>query len=129
MVSKVCSRSHGQPPSPRSRAIIATARARLAEAPANVSPLSISGTSGILNSLPDRDSISPMEPAPTHRKQKVWGTAILLALPYLGLCFPALYARATPALFGFPFFYWYQFAWVVLTSVLLYIVYRQLKSH
>ena len=53
---------------------------------------------------------------------------LLLAPPYLGLCFPAIYARATPALFGFPFFYWYQFAWVVLTSFLLYLVYLALKS-
>ena len=49
---------------------------------------------------------------------------LLLALPYLGLCFPQLYARATPALWGFPFFYWYQFAWVPLTSLLIWIVYR-----
>jgi len=53
---------------------------------------------------------------------------VLLAAPYIALCFPGLYARATPALFGFPFFYWYQFAWVILTSVLLYVVYRQLKT-
>jgi hypothetical protein len=53
---------------------------------------------------------------------------ILLAVPYLALCFPQLYARETPALFGFPFFYWYQFAWVVLTSVLLGWVYRALKD-
>ena len=48
----------------------------------------------------------------------------LLVLPYLGLCFPALYARATPTLFGFPFFYWYQFAWVLLASFLIWICYR-----
>jgi len=40
-----------------------------------------------------------------------------------------LLPRATPAILGFPFFYWYQFAWVVLTSVLLYAVYRQFKTH
>ena len=62
------------------------------------------------------------------RTRRPWGVVILLALPYLGLCFPQFYARATPAFFGFPFFYWYQFAWVILTSILLYIVYRQLKS-
>lgn len=49
----------------------------------------------------------------------------LLILPYLGLCFPALYARATPTLFGFPFFYWYQFAWVLLASFLIWICYRK----
>jgi len=53
---------------------------------------------------------------------------LLLLLPYLGLCFPIVYARSTPALWGFPFFYWYQFAWVILTSLLLAIVYRKLKT-
>ena len=52
----------------------------------------------------------------------------LLLLPAAGLLFPAIYARATPALFGFPFFYWYQFAWVIGTSALLGIVYRKLKN-
>ena len=54
--------------------------------------------------------------------------ASALLLPYAGLCFPQVYARATPALFGFPFFYWYQFAWVILTSLLLWLVYRLLKA-
>jgi hypothetical protein len=67
-------------------------------------------------------------PTPQKAKRTAWWVAVLLALPYLGLCFPKLYARATPTLFGFPFFYWYQFAWVVLTSFLLYLVYRQFKS-
>ena len=53
---------------------------------------------------------------------------VALATPYLALCFPQLYARATPALFGFPFFYWYQFAWVVLTSILLGFVYRAIRD-
>jgi hypothetical protein len=53
---------------------------------------------------------------------------ILLAVPYLALCFPQLYARSTPVLWGFPFFYWYQFAWVVLTSLLLGLIYRALKD-
>jgi hypothetical protein len=52
----------------------------------------------------------------------------LLALPYVFLCFPKMYNRATPALLGFPFFYWYQLAWVIVTSALLWIVYLQLRS-
>lgn len=60
--------------------------------------------------------------------RRPWWIVLLLALPYAGLCFPGLYSRATPALLGFPFFYWYQFAWVILTSFLLYLVYRQLKT-
>ncbi len=62
---------------------------------------------------------------PNHRRSR-W--TLLLVLPYLGLCFPQVYARATPALWGFPFFYWYQFAWVILTAALLGIVYLKLKS-
>ena len=53
---------------------------------------------------------------------------LLLVLPYLALCFPQIYTRSAPALWGFPFFYWYQFLWVIVTSVLLGIVYRKLKS-
>jgi Protein of unknown function (DUF3311) len=56
------------------------------------------------------------------------GWVLLLVLPYLGLCFPQIYARSTPALWGFPFFYWYQFGWVIAASALLAIVYRKLKT-
>ncbi len=31
-------------------------------------------------------------------------------------------------MWGFPFFYWYQFGWVIVASVLLAIVYRKLKT-
>ncbi len=48
----------------------------------------------------------------------------LLVLPYLGLLFPSFYAAQDPVLFGFPFFYWYQFAWVIISAVLTAIVYR-----
>ena len=67
-------------------------------------------------------------PAPQRRRRMSLPVVLMLLLPYAGLCFPALYARATPALFGFPFFYWYQFVWVVTTSLLLYAVYRKLKQ-
>ena len=52
----------------------------------------------------------------------------LLIVPALCLLFPAVYARQTPTLFGFPFFYWYQFAWVILASALMGFVYRKLKA-
>jgi hypothetical protein len=67
------------------------------------------------------------QPNSAKKRTPAW-VWLLLAAPYIGLCFPQIYARTTPALFGFPFFYWYQFAWVVLTSVLLYLVYRAIKS-
>jgi hypothetical protein len=66
------------------------------------------------------------ENAKPRRRRSRW--VLLLLLPYLGLCFPQIYARSTPALWGFPFFYWYQFAWVIAASGLLAIVYRKLKT-
>jgi Protein of unknown function (DUF3311) len=68
---------------------------------------------------------SAVNAKPTRRRSR-W--VLLLVLPYLGLCFPQIYARSTPALWGFPFFYWYQFAWVIAASALLAIVYRKLKT-
>jgi Protein of unknown function (DUF3311) len=47
----------------------------------------------------------------------------LLLLPAGGLLFPGVYARTAPVLLGFPFFYWYQFVWIVLTGVITGIVY------
>jgi hypothetical protein len=37
------------------------------------------------------------------------------------------YARAKPELFGFPFFYWYQFAWVPITAIVTWLVWRRLR--
>ncbi|MGF1277227.1 DUF3311 domain-containing protein [Acetobacter pasteurianus] len=50
---------------------------------------------------------------------------LLLALPFLGLLWTPLYNRHDPVLWGFPFFYWYQFAWVPVTSVLIWIVWKK----
>jgi Protein of unknown function (DUF3311) len=43
----------------------------------------------------------------------------LFALPFIGTLVPPLYNHARPALFGMPFFYWYQLAWVLLTAAIL----------
>ncbi len=48
---------------------------------------------------------------------------MLLLLPYAGLLFPFLYARSGPSLWGFPFFYWYQLAWVILSAFITGLVY------
>jgi hypothetical protein len=51
----------------------------------------------------------------------------LLALPFIGLLWVPFYATEDPELWGFPFFYWYQFAWVPITSLLTFIVYRKVR--
>jgi hypothetical protein len=48
----------------------------------------------------------------------------LLLLPYVGLLWVAFYNFCDPTLFGFPFFYWYQLAWVPLSALLTWIAYR-----
>lgn len=52
----------------------------------------------------------------------------LLALPFIGLLWVPFYNQEMPALFGFPFFYWYQFLWVPLTSLLIWIVFKNGQS-
>jgi hypothetical protein len=58
---------------------------------------------------------------PTRKSHSAWNW--ILVLPLFGLLFPGLYARQTPEILGFPFFYWYQVAWVLVTGVLTGIVY------
>jgi len=53
----------------------------------------------------------------TMKRTRAWYA--LLILPFAGTLAPWIYDRAEPALFGMPFFYWYQLAWVPVTSVLL----------
>jgi hypothetical protein len=52
---------------------------------------------------------------------------LVLLAPYIGLLWLPFYNGATPNLWGFPLFYWYQLAWVPLTSLILYFVYRGIK--
>jgi hypothetical protein len=47
---------------------------------------------------------------------------LLLLIPFIGLLWVPFYNRIEPSVFGIPFFYWYQFLWVLLTSLLIYAV-------
>ena len=49
---------------------------------------------------------------------------VLLAIPVIALMWVSSYSRDEPRLGGFPFFIWYQFLWVFLTSALTYTAYR-----
>ena len=57
---------------------------------------------------------------PRMKASRAW--YLLLLLPFIGTLLPFLYNRASPSLFGLPFFYWYQLAWVGITSLLLGII-------
>jgi hypothetical protein len=56
-----------------------------------------------------------------------WKWCLLLLLPYVGLLWLPFYAKAEPRLWGFPFFYWYQFLWVFITMFLIEFVYRRTR--
>jgi hypothetical protein len=48
----------------------------------------------------------------------------LFVLPFIGTFFPWIYNTKSPELFGLPFFYWYQMAWVPISVILTVFVYR-----
>ncbi len=49
---------------------------------------------------------------------------LLLVVPFVGTLYVPWYDRVQPTFLGFPFFYWYQLAWVPVTVLLTGIVYR-----
>jgi hypothetical protein len=62
-----------------------------------------------------------MEPERASAARKGW--YLLLIIPFIGTLFPSFYASVTPTLWGFPFFYWYQFLWVIISSIITLLVY------
>ena len=61
-----------------------------------------------------------------RRRPSRWWYALLVP-PFLGLLYPPLYASHDPEVFGFPFFSWYQPAWVPVAALLTWVVYRALR--
>jgi Protein of unknown function (DUF3311) len=77
---------------------------------------------------PASDLGKPSELVTEHERSaasRAW--YLLLLLPFIGLLWVPFYATDTPELFGFPFFYWYQFAWVPVTSLITWVVYRKVS--
>ena len=53
--------------------------------------------------------------------------AVLLLIPCVALALVPTYSRETPKLWGWPFFYWYQVLWVLITPVLTYAAYKVIQ--
>jgi hypothetical protein len=49
---------------------------------------------------------------------------ILFLLPFIAMLWVSSYNRLSPELFGFPFYYWYQLAWVVISAVIAGVIYQ-----
>jgi len=48
---------------------------------------------------------------------------LLLVVGIVGTLIVPIYARTTPTLGGFPFFYWYQLIWIPLVAILATLAY------
>lgn len=69
------------------------------------------------------------KPAPRNvRRRKLRAPAlvaagVLLAAPLVALLWVGTYNRETPSLGGMPFFYWYQFMWVLIAAAATFTAY------
>jgi uncharacterized membrane protein len=63
--------------------------------------------------------------AAQRRTTRMWiVVAILLGIGIVVPLLVPLYAKETPKLIGFPFYYWFQFALIPVVSVLTYVSFR-----
>ncbi|MGO4571385.1 DUF3311 domain-containing protein [Microvirga sp. 2TAF3] len=66
----------------------------------------------------------PEYPAPERRRFD-WLNLLLLLVPFIALLWVPFYNSIEPTIAGIPFFYWYQFIWVFITSGLILWVHRR----
>ncbi|MER7716610.1 DUF3311 domain-containing protein [Streptomyces flaveolus] len=50
--------------------------------------------------------------------------ALCLVAPFVAMLWVGSYAKTDPTFIGIPFFYWYQMAWVLISTVLTVIAYQ-----
>jgi membrane protein implicated in regulation of membrane protease activity len=63
--------------------------------------------------------------APARRPGGAWlVVAVLLAIGIVVPLLVPVYAHTTPTLFGFPFYFWFQFALIPVVSALTYVAFR-----
>jgi hypothetical protein len=49
---------------------------------------------------------------------------LCLVAPFVAMLWVDSYAKTDPAFIGIPFFYWYQMAWVLISTVLTVLAYK-----
>ncbi len=69
--------------------------------------------------------------APEVRRPVVTPVRIVIGLclfaPFVAMLWVGSYAKVDPTFIGIPFFYWYQMAWVVISTALTMIAYQLWK--
>ena len=53
--------------------------------------------------------------------------AVCIVAPFVAILWIPSYNTTDPKLLGFPFFYWYQLLWVVITAVLMVVAFQAVK--
>ncbi|SAL41836.1 hypothetical protein AWB69_04232 [Caballeronia udeis] len=90
----------------------------------------------LFRALPRRPAAAKRDRSNLNLEQTIMKTSeetkhswlwLVLLIPYIALLWLPFYNDTRPSFAGFPFFYWYQFLWVPLTSLIIYIVYRGVK--
>ncbi|HEV3423491.1 MAG TPA: DUF3311 domain-containing protein [Paraburkholderia sp.] len=64
--------------------------------------------------------------ADAHKASKAW--LWLLLLPWIAMIWVPSYNKVEPQLFDFPFFYWYQLLWVLISAVITALVYFKTRK-
>jgi hypothetical protein len=63
-----------------------------------------------------------MATQPGSEPKRHW-LRILFVLPFVAMLWVSSYNKLTPELFGFPFFYWYQLLWVIVSAAIAGLIY------
>jgi hypothetical protein len=80
---------------------------------------------GMISGTEGRDAArSDDADVPRTDKKKMALAGVLLAIPVVALMWVPSYAKDDPELWDFPFFFWYQFAWVFVTSAATWAAYK-----
>ena len=64
--------------------------------------------------------------ADANRAAKRW--LWLLVIPWIAMIWVPSYNKVEPQIAGFPFFYWYQLFWVLVSAVITAVVYFKTRS-
>lgn len=71
-------------------------------------------------------TMPPPGPRPVISPLRVLAAVCLLA-PVVAVLWVPWYNSLDPRLFGFPFFYWFQLLWVIITAVLMAVAFQAVK--
>jgi|BEDMetMinimDraft_2_1075160.scaffolds.fasta_scaffold01545_3 hypothetical protein len=55
--------------------------------------------------------------------RKRWRRWVLI-IPFIAILDVPFYNRMEPELFGLPFFYWYQLAWILIAALIIFLLHR-----